>query len=156
MVARSNWPALLFAEQGVARHQGASYLMEDVHVSGTPQMITPLASGDLDIGMLAYSSFALAIENAEIEDLPVIADDFQEQAFRLLQRRVHGAEGRSDPHRRGSQGKVLATNGAGRAVDIAPRAMLRKHGLGDKRDVTVVEIGLPNLKGGAEREEGPP
>ncbi len=78
VVASSNWPAFLFAKQGIARHQGASYLMEDVHFSSTPQMITALASGDLDIGTLANSSFALAIENAKIEDLPVIADDFWE------------------------------------------------------------------------------
>ena len=40
-------------------------------------MITAIAAGELDIALLAYSSFALAIENGHMEDLRVIADDFQ-------------------------------------------------------------------------------
>jgi sulfonate transport system substrate-binding protein len=146
VVASSNWPAFLFAKPGIARHQGASYLMEDVHFSGTPQMITALASGDLDIGTLAYSSFALAIENAKLEDLRVIADDFQDgvpgyysDEYMVL---------KDGPIRTVAdlKGKVLATNAAGSAVDIALRAMLRKHGLEDRKDVTIIEIGLPYMK----------
>ncbi|HXY98904.1 MAG TPA: ABC transporter substrate-binding protein [Stellaceae bacterium] len=146
VVASSNWPAFLFAKEGVARHQGASYQMEDVHFSGTPQMITALASGDLDIATLAYSSFALAVENAKMEDLRVIADDFQDgvpgyysdEYMVLKDGPIRAVED--------LKGKVLATNGAGSAVDIGLRAMLRKHGLEDKRDVTIIEIGLPNMK----------
>jgi sulfonate transport system substrate-binding protein len=44
------------------------------------------------------------------------------------------------------KGKVVATNAAGSAVDIAMRAMLRKHGLEDKRDYTVVEAPFPTMK----------
>jgi NitT/TauT family transport system substrate-binding protein len=42
--------------------------------------------------------------------------------------------------------RVAATPGAGSALDIAVRAMLRKHGLDDKRDYTIIEAALPNLK----------
>jgi len=146
VVASSNWPAFLFAKEGIAQHQGASYRMEDMHFAGTPQMITALASGDLDIGTLAYSSFALAVENAKMADLRVIADDFQDgvpgyysDEYMVL---------KDGPIRtvEDLKGKVLATNGAGSAVDIALRAMLKKHGLEDKKDVTIIEIGLPNMK----------
>jgi sulfonate transport system substrate-binding protein len=41
---------------------------------------------------------------------------------------------------------VLATNAAGSAVDIAMRAMLRKHGLEDKRDYSVVEAAFPTMR----------
>ena len=44
------------------------------------------------------------------------------------------------------KGKVIATNAVGSAVDIAMRAMLRKHGLEDKRDYTVVEAPFPTMK----------
>src|SRR6185437_15404615 len=41
------------------------------------------------------------------------------------------------------KGKVVGTNAAGSAVDIASRAMLHKHGLEPKRDYTIVEGPLP-------------
>ena len=40
-------------------------------------MITAISAGELDIALLAYSSFASAIENGKMEDLRAIADDFQ-------------------------------------------------------------------------------
>jgi sulfonate transport system substrate-binding protein len=146
VVASSNWPAFLFAKPGIARHQGQSYVMEGVHFSGTPQMITALASGDLDVATLAYSSFALAVENAQMADLRIIADDFQDgvpghysdEYMVLADSPIRGVAD--------LKGKVLATNAAGSAVDIALRAMLRKHGLEDRRNVTIIEVGLPYMK----------
>jgi NitT/TauT family transport system substrate-binding protein len=44
------------------------------------------------------------------------------------------------------KGKVVATNAAGSAVDVATRAMLRKFGLEDKRDYTVVEAPFPAMR----------
>ena len=43
------------------------------------------------------------------------------------------------------KGKVIGTNGAGSAVDVAIRAMLKKHGLEDKRDYTMLEAPLPAM-----------
>src|SRR4029077_14648523 len=44
------------------------------------------------------------------------------------------------------KGKVIATNSMGSAVDIGSRAMLKKHGLEDKRDYTTVEAPFPTMK----------
>src|SRR5207245_11490137 len=44
------------------------------------------------------------------------------------------------------KGKVVMTNAAGSAVDVAMRAMLRKFGLEDKRDYTVVESAFPTMR----------
>jgi sulfonate transport system substrate-binding protein len=44
------------------------------------------------------------------------------------------------------KGKVVASNAVGSAVDIAMRAMMRKHGLEDKRDYTVVEAQFPTMR----------
>jgi len=43
------------------------------------------------------------------------------------------------------KGKILATVGAGAALDIPVRAMLRAHGLEDRRDYTMVEAAFPNM-----------
>src|SRR5262249_33848089 len=44
------------------------------------------------------------------------------------------------------KGKVIATNAAGSAVDVAMKAMLKKFGLEDKRDYTVVEAPFPTMR----------
>ena len=44
------------------------------------------------------------------------------------------------------KGKVIATNAMGSGVDVALRAMLRKHGLEANRDYTVVEAPFPGMR----------
>ena len=44
------------------------------------------------------------------------------------------------------KGKVLATNAFGSGVDVAMRAMLRKHGLEANRDYTVIEAPFPAMR----------
>jgi NitT/TauT family transport system substrate-binding protein len=44
------------------------------------------------------------------------------------------------------KGKVLATNEAGSAIDMAARAMLAQHNLQDKRDLTIIEVPFPGMK----------
>jgi NitT/TauT family transport system substrate-binding protein len=145
VVAVANWPSLMVEKKELAQHLGKSYVFEPVHYNGTPLMITAMATGDLEIGTLAYSSLALAIENAGMDDLRVISDDFQDgvgdhysnEYFVLADSPIKTVED--------LKGKVVATNAAGSAVDIAMRAMLRKHGLEDKRDYTVVEAPFPTM-----------
>ena len=146
VVAGADAPLLMFGQPGIARHDGKSYTLEAIHFAGTPPMITALAAGELDLAPLAYSSFALSVENARMDDLRVIADVFQDG--------VPGYYTNEDMVLRDGpirtiadlKGKVLTTNGAGSAVDMALREMLRKHGLDDKRDVTIIESAFPNMK----------
>jgi NitT/TauT family transport system substrate-binding protein len=142
----ANWPSLLLEKKDLAKHLGQSYVLEDVRFNGTPPMITALASGDIEIANLAYSSLALAVENAGMDDLRVISDEFQDgvegyytdEFFVLADSPIQKVED--------LKGKVIATNAVGSAVDIAMRAMLRKHGLEDKRDYTVVEAPFPTMR----------
>jgi sulfonate transport system substrate-binding protein len=142
----SNWASILLEKQDLAKHIGKSYTVESIRFAGTPLMITAIANGELEIGNLAYSSLPLAIQNANLDDLQVIADEFQD-----------GVEGFATNHFavladgdikkvEDLKGKVIATNAAGSAVDIGSRAMLRKHGLEDKRDYTTVEAPFPTMK----------
>jgi len=146
VVPVANWPSLWLEKKDLAKHLGQSYVFEDERFQGTPPMITALATGDIEIGDLAYSSLALAVENAGMDDLRVIADEFQDgvtgfytdEFFVLDDGPIHQVED--------LKGKVIATNAVGSAVDIAMRAMLRKHGLEDKRDYTVVEAQFPTMR----------
>ena len=72
----------------------------------------------------AYSSFALAIENAKINDLRVIAE-FSAMASKTLIDRVHGAQRSPIKKIADLKGKVVTSNGDGSAVDIAMREMMK-------------------------------
>ena len=142
----SNWASMLLEKPGLARHRGKSYVVEPTRYQGTPPMITALANGELEIANLAFSTFALAVQNAGMEDLRIIGDEFQDGVgdYHTNEFLVH----KDSPVKtvKDLKGKVIATNAAGSAVDIVMRAMLRKHGLDDKKDVTFVEVNFPNMR----------
>ncbi len=142
----ANWASILLEKKDLARHFGKSYVFEPIRFAGTPPMVTAIANNELEISNLAYSTLAIAIQNAGMDDLRVIADEFRDgvegyysQEYMVL------ADG---PIKKVEdlKGKVIATNAAGSAVDVATRAMLRKYGLEDKRDYTVVEAPFPTMR----------
>ncbi|HEX2352369.1 MAG TPA: PhnD/SsuA/transferrin family substrate-binding protein, partial [Xanthobacteraceae bacterium] len=133
----TNWASIMLEKKDLARHLGKSYTLEPVRFAGTPPMVTALANGELEIANLAYSTLAIAIQNAGMDDLRIIADEFRDgvegyysQEYMVL---ADGPIKKVDD----LKGKVVMTNAAGSAVDVAMRAMLRKFGLEDKRDYTV-------------------
>jgi ABC-type nitrate/sulfonate/bicarbonate transport system substrate-binding protein len=146
IVAPSDWTPLLPEKPELMTHNGKSYVFEPMRFQGTPAVITALANNEIELGNLAFSSLALAIENAGLDDLRIVGDQFKDgseghysnQFFVLKDSAVQRVED--------LKGKIVATNAAGSAVDIAMRAMLRKHGLEDKRDYTVVEAPFPTMK----------
>jgi len=130
----------------VTKHHGTSYVIEAQHFAGTTPMITALASGEIDTGALAFSSMALAIQNAGMKDLKIIADSF-EDGVEGYHTNTYLVRKDSPIHKvEDLKGKVLATNTIGSAVDIAMRVMLRKHGINDKTDVSIVEAQFPVMK----------
>jgi NitT/TauT family transport system substrate-binding protein len=141
-----NWAPILFEKKGIAKHLGKSYVMEPTHFQGTPTMILALASGELEIANLAFSTFALAIQNANMQDLRIIGDEYQDGVgnYRSTEFMVL----KDGPVKRVEdlKGRVVATNALGSGVDIAARAMLRKHGLDPNKDVTTVEADFSNMK----------
>jgi len=137
---------LMFVKPDLAPHAGKTYIPELTHFAGTPAEMTALATGELDCAALAYSTFALGIENAGMTDLRIIADEFQDG--------VPGHHTNAFVVRRDSpigtvddlKGKILASNQTGSAVDMALGAMLAKHHLQDKRDLTIIEVRFPDQK----------
>ncbi len=142
----SNWASIMLEKKELAKHLGKSYTMEPVRFAGTPPMVTALANGELEVANLAYSTLAIAIQNAGMADLKVIAHEFRDGVpGRYTHEYLVLADG---PVKSVAdlKGKVIGTNAAGSAVDVATRAMLRKAGLEDKRDYTVLESPFPTMR----------
>ena len=126
-------------------HYGKSYTITPIRMASTAAMITGLATGDVALGTLAYSSLASAILNAKLNDIRIVMDTNQDGVgngwsghFMVL---------KDGPIKKVEdlKGHVIASLTYGSAVDVAIRAMLRKHGIDDKKDVTFVEASFPNM-----------
>lgn len=146
VVPTTDWALLMLEKRDLARHLGKSYELEPIRFTSSPTVITAMANGDLDIGNLAFSTLALAIENAGLKDLRVISDLIQDGVAdhfsnQFIVLRDGGVQRVED-----LKGKAVASPGAGGAIDIAMRTMLLRHGLAEKRDYTVVETPMPAMK----------
>jgi NitT/TauT family transport system substrate-binding protein len=146
VVPISDFASLLVEKKDLAKHLGKSYELEVTRFAGTPPMITALAAGELDIANLAFPTLPIAIQNAGIDDLRVIADGFQDGSGSNYSNEFMVLTDGPVKKVEDLKGKVIASNAVGSGVDIAMRAMLRKHGLEDKRDYTVVEAPFPTMK----------
>jgi len=145
VVPASNWAPLLAEKKDLAKHWGTSYDFEAVRYQGTPPMITAMAVNELEIGNLAYSTLGLAIQNAGLDDLKAIADEFQDGAPGYYSDEFFVRKGGVINKIEDLKGKVIATNATGSGIDIAMKAMLHKHGLDDKRDYTTIEGPFPAM-----------
>jgi NitT/TauT family transport system substrate-binding protein len=137
---------LLFLKPELTRHQGKSYIFEPIYFASSPLQITAISQGALDLAAFGYTSFPLAIENAGLSDLRIIADEIQDGApgyysTPYFVRRDSGIDKIED-----MKGKVAVTNGLGSGVDIVMRAALRRHGLEVQRDYTMIEAPFPTHK----------
>jgi NitT/TauT family transport system substrate-binding protein len=141
----ANWGSILLEKKDLAKHMGKSYVLETIRYQGTPQMITAIANNELEISNLAYSSLAIAIENAGLDDIRVIADEFQDGVEGYFSQQYYVRKDSGITKVEDLKGKVIGTNGGGSAVDVAIRAMLKKHGLEEKRDYTMLEGPLPAM-----------
>ena len=137
---------LVLQKKDILTNFGKSYVAEAIHFEGTPPVITALAAGELEIGPLAFSSFALAIQNARMDDLRVICDEIQDGVPGHGTNQFMVRKGGPIKTVADLKGKVLATNVVGSAVDIAMRAMLRRSGLEANRDYTIIEAPFPAMR----------
>jgi len=142
----TNWASIWLEKKDLARHLGQSYVMEPVHFSGTPPMITALANNELEIADLTYSTLGIAIENAGLDDLRIVGDEFEDGVAGYYSQEFMVLKDGPIQKVEDLKGKVVATNAAGSAVDVAMKAMLHKHGLEANRDYTVIEAPFPAMK----------
>lgn len=142
----NNLPPLLMEKPELMMRAGQSYVVDAVRYPGTPQSVAALASGDLDIALLTFSSFPLAIQNAKLDDLRVIGDEFTDgvpghYSAEFLVLKDGPVKEIAD-----LKGKSVAVNVRGGGTDMALRAITRKHKLEEKRDFTEVEVAFSNMK----------
>jgi NitT/TauT family transport system substrate-binding protein len=135
----------MFAKDGIAVHNGVSYVLEPVHFQGTSLEVTAVEAGELDIAPFGSSSFAIAVENAGMKDLRILADEVQD-----------GVPGWSGPEFQvlkdspiktidDLRGKVLATNAFGGETDMAIKHTLLQHKMVLNRDYTEIEAEFGNM-----------
>jgi sulfonate transport system substrate-binding protein len=136
---------ILMQVKNVLVHYGKSYVVEAIRAPGSGPQTTALASGDLNLAYFAPSAFALAIQNAHMDDLKLIGEatrdgfeDYYTRQFAVLPQ---------SPIKTIAdlKGKVIGDNSIGGAMDLGMRYVLSNSGLEDKRDYTVVEIEFPNM-----------
>jgi sulfonate transport system substrate-binding protein len=142
----SDYASIWLQKKDLARHYGKSYVVDSVRYRGTPPMITAIANNELEVAALAYSTLPIAVTNAGLDDIRVIADNFHDGVDGYYSNEydvradgpIHKVED--------LKGKVVAINAAGSAVDIAMRAMLHRHGLEANRDYTIIEAPFPAMR----------
>ncbi len=146
IVPASNIASILFAKKELAPHLGKSYTFEPVRYQGTPAMVTAMAVGEVEVGLLNFTSLGLGVVNADMQDLRIVADEFQDGVPGHLSneyfvRKDSGIKTVAD-----LKGKVIAVNLKGAAIDLAMRVQLRKSGLEENRDYSIIEAPFPTMK----------
>lgn len=142
----NNLPPLLMEKPELMTRAGQSYTVDAVRFPGTPQSVAALASGDLDIALLTFSSFPLAIQNAKLDDLRVIGDEFIDGMPDRYSAEFLVLKDGPIKEIKDLKGKNLAINVRGGGTDMALRSIARKHGLEEKRDYTLIEVAFSNMK----------
>lgn len=146
VVPTTDWVLFINEKRELTRHLGKSYVLDPVRFASSPTVITALANDGIDVGNLAFSTLATAIRNAGIDDLRVITDLFQDGVAGQFSNEFLVARDGPVASVENLKGKVIATPGAGGAIDMAIRVMLRRHGLEEKRDYTMIEAPMPATK----------
>src|SRR5258708_36969298 len=121
-------------------------MREVARLAGKQRRAPGPAAGERDIANVPSPPLPIAIQNAGLDDLRVISDDFQDgnagyysNEFMVL------ADG---PIKRVEdlKGKVGAVNASGSASDIAVRAMLRRHDLEAHPDYPIIGAPVPAVR----------
>ena len=146
IVPAGDAPLALLGKPGIAQHEGKTYTLEFTHFTATPPMISAISAGEVDLVPFAFSSFALAVENAKLDDLRIVADGFRDGVPGYYSTEFMVLNDSPIKTVEDLKGKVVTSNGAGSAVDIALREMLKKHNMEDKKDYTLIESAFPNMK----------
>ena len=142
---------VLFRRSDLLDHAGKSYTVEHVHFSETAPVERWLAAGEIELAALSPTALGVAIENAGLEDLRIVADGYQDGIGHTYSSefmvRNDGPIWAVDD----LKGKIAAIHAPGLA-STALRIMLSRRGLEDPRDYKTVVTPVPSM--GAMLEDG--
>ena len=123
------------------RYYGKDYTIEFTRFRGSALQLQAIASGEVDLGVLAYSSFATGILNAHLP-IRAVADVAQDGPWFST---VYCVLEDSPIHSvKDLKGKIIAVNAFGGAVDLAARSLLLKNGINPKTEATFIEANFAN------------
>lgn len=142
---------VLFQRKDLLDHAGKSYTVEHVHFAETAPVERWLAAGEIDIAALAPATFGVAIENAGLEDLRIVADGYQDGIGRHYSSEFMVRNDGPLWAVEDLKGKVAAIHAPGLG-STALRVMLSRRGLEDRRDYKTVVTPFPSM--GAMLEDG--
>jgi len=145
--------SVLFQKPELLKHYGKSYTVEAIHFRGSTPQITGLAAGELDLAALAFSSFALAIQNAHMDDIRAVSDLYQDAIPGYYTNQMMVRPDGEIKKVEDLKGKIVATNAIGGALDIAAQVYMHRHGLEPKRDYQIIEIEFPNMIAALEQKK---
>jgi NitT/TauT family transport system substrate-binding protein len=131
-------PMLPEIPRSVYKHWGKSYVVEPVFMQGTGTMLPSLAAEEAELVGYSYQTHASAVITGKL-DVRAVAGvlgskaPFSDEGFWVkTASNINKVED--------LKGKTIAVNSRGSGVDTAQRMMLRRHGLADGKDYTVVEV----------------
>lgn len=143
--APSTITPLLFQKNELLRHYGKSYVTELIYFRGTTATLQAFGAKELDIGYMAFGGLVHAVVNAKL-DLKVVSDlaqwgvpGYMSPTYMVLE--DSGIRTPAD-----LKGKVLAVNVLGAGVHDALTVTMKKAGLREKADYTVVEVRFPAME----------
>jgi NitT/TauT family transport system substrate-binding protein len=136
----------IFLAPGVAKHNGVSYVVEDKHFRAATLQVMAMANSEIDIALLPSTVFGFAVENAGLQDLRFITDEFMDGVKGNFSSQFMTLDSAPIKTVEDLKGKALATNAIGGPGDLIIRTMLRAHGLEYKRDYTVIEAVFSTMK----------
>ena len=142
----NNLPPLFMEKPDLMTRSGQSYTVDAVRFPDMQQSIAALLAGDLDIALISFSTFPLAVQNAKTNELRVIGDEFTDGAPDHYSAEFLVLKDGPIKDIKDLKGKNIALNVRGGAADMAMRAIAKKHGLEEKRDFTVTETAPGDMK----------
>ncbi len=132
---------IIFKIPEAVRNYGKDYTVEFTRFRGSALQLQGIASGDVDLGVLAFSSFATGILNAHLP-IKAVADVAQDGPWFST---VYCVEANSPIKSvKDLKGATIAVNAFGGAVDLAARSLVIKNGLKPNADVTFIEANFAN------------
>ena len=143
---------ILIVQKDLLDHQGVTYAAEPIHFSETAPVLRALAAGQIDLAPLAPNALGVAIQNAGLDDLRVVADDYQDGApghysGEFMVRDLSPIRAVED-----LRGKIVAVEAAGGMSEMALRIMLDRHGVAEPGEIDLAMA--PHPSQGAMLEQG--
>ncbi|HZL32053.1 MAG TPA: ABC transporter substrate-binding protein [Pseudolabrys sp.] len=130
---------IIFKMPDQTKYFDKDYSIDFIRFKGSSLQLQALAADQVDVAVLAFSTFATGILNAH---LPIkgIADVAQDgPSFSTVFGVVDSSPIKSI---KDLKGQTIAVNALGGAIDMAARSALRKNGLTPDRDVRIIEAGF--------------